>query len=116
MKIMELSTRDAAKVLCKIAAPVGRIAGDDAIITAFKDIAKLKTDIERIDAVASDVIPLLFDAHFDDACEVISVLTEKTAEVVASQPWTETYKDAIAIWDDELLRFFKSAARINPKM
>lgn len=108
MRISEMSTKQAAKCLCRIAEPVGKIGADERITGYLKamDGQKGKTMLEVVaDAVAA-LLPALLDAHYEDVAEVLSALTGKDREEIDTQSLIVTMRDARECVDKDLIDFF----------
>lgn len=112
MKLSELTTEQAADVLCEITPFISNITGDKELLdelgnkfdTKGKSVAELYTFAAKKVAVLA---PIILKTHRDDLFGILSVLNETDAEQIAKQNVLTTMtqiKDAIS--DKELLDFF----------
>lgn len=108
MKISEMSTEQLAGVLVDLAEPVSEIVNDDATTDAFKRIVGEQNDLNQIGAFIREIIPLVFSTHFDSMCKIVATLTGKTPAEVKAQKGLQTINEAKAVFDEDLLDFFKS--------
>lgn len=110
MKLSEMKTKEAARMLCTLTGPIDRIAHDEQIIAQLKNRDK-KTLFEAMAGLFSAFVPALLDRHYEDTLTVISAMTGKGKDVLEDQTIVETMNDAKGILDDDLIRFFTSSAR-----
>lgn len=112
MKISEMSTVQAAKCLCRIAEPVGRIGADEKITAYLKTLSgqKGKPLIAVLTGAMSYLMPVLLDTHYDDVAEVLSAMTGKSREEIDKQKLIVTMRDAKECIDQDLIDFFTSSA------
>ena len=114
MKLSELSTDKAADVLIALTPFVSNIAKDETLVTKIGNAVKTE-GMNRmgifsaaIDKIAA-LIPLLLEAHRADLFGILSIISEKPVEEIASQSLMATMNDARNALDDkELILFFKS--------
>lgn len=110
MKLSQMKTKEAARMLCTLTAPVERIAHDEAIVEMLKS-KEQKPFLEVLADMFSTIVMALLDRHYDDVMKIISAMTGKSIESLEEQPIMETLNDAKGIMDDDLIRFFSSSAR-----
>ena len=112
MKLSELTTEQAADVLCEITPFISNITGDKELLdelgnkfdTKGKSVAELYTFAAKKVAVLA---PIILKTHRDDLFGILSVLNETDAEQIAKQNVLTTMKQIKdAISDKELLDFF----------
>lgn len=118
MRLSELSTDKALDVLCELTPYVSNIASDDAVVGAVGKIVDTSKDlnlygkglllVERM----GEIVPVLLKTHRSDVYGVLSVMNERTAAEIASQPVRDTIQQVREMFQDsELLSFFKSSAQ-----
>lgn len=117
MKISQMSTEQAADVLCMIAEPIEHIGMNEefqekinAIAVRNKERGKAMNAIESATSMVGTFVPLLLKNCRADTYAILSALTGKTVEVLAAQNVMQTMRDAKECVDQELLDFFKSSA------
>lgn len=108
MKISEMSTEQLAPVLADLAEPLSDIANDESTMEALKRIAAEKTSLTQVAAFVKEIFPLLLKTHFESTCKIVAILTGKTLEQIKTQKGLQTIADAVAVFDDDLMDFFKS--------
>ena len=118
MKLSEMSTDQMADAMVLIAEPVANIAADTKVSAALKGYStsqkKGETVAQTFGKMIGKLAPALLQDHRQDVYAVLSALTEKTVEGIASQKGMQTIADIKACWDGELANFFKSAASTGP--
>lgn len=114
MKLSELTTEQAADVLCELTPYIANITGDktflDELAKKFdakgKSVAELYTFAAKKCAVLA---PVLLKDHREDVFGILSTLNGTTTDAVAKQNVLTTVLQIRAIFKDkELLDFFKS--------
>lgn len=115
MKLSQMNTRELAPVLASLAKPISDIATDDSTTEALQRIVNEKGNMNQVGAFIREIIPLLLDTHFESTCEIVAILTGKTAEEVKNQRGFQTIADAIDAFDEELLDFFKQSVHTEKK-
>lgn len=117
MKISQMTTDQAADVLCMIAGPIERIGTDkdfqekmNAIAARNKERGTAMNAIESVTSMIGTFIPLLLKNCRADTYTILSALTGKTVEALAAQNVMQTIRDAKDCADQELLDFFRSSA------
>ena len=114
MKLSEMTTDQLADALIDLSEPVGRICQDDQVIGFLKKYAapvqRNAPALKLIGDAAAGLCPVLLKDHRYDLYQVLSVLTGKTAQEIASQRGAQTIADVRACWDRELTDFFSSSA------
>lgn len=114
MKLSQLTTEEAASVLCEITPHILNITGDKALLdnlgkkfdTKGKSVAELYTFAAKKYA---SVIPIVLKDHREDVFGILSILNECTPEEVGKQNIIKTmYQVREAFKDKEFLDFFKS--------
>lgn len=108
MKISQMGTAQAAKCLCMIAEPVGRIGADEKITAYLKSLntQKGKALLTVITGAVAALLPTLLDSHYDDIAQVLSALTGKSREEIDTQSLIVTMRDARECIDQDLIDFF----------
>lgn len=117
MKLSEMSTQKAAQKMCDIAIPMANIAQDEKTAEAMRafPMEKIK-DMPMINLIGKAIaliVPLALRDHFEDLCEIVAAMTDKTAETVKSQKIIDTVTDVKNIVDGDIVHFFTSA--VTPK-
>lgn len=118
MKISQMSTTQAAKCLCRIAEPMGRIGADEKITGYLKTLGakKGRPVLEVATGALATLLPVLLDKHYDDVAEIISAMTGKSREEIDAQNMLVTMRDAKECIDRELIDFFMpSSATVGGK-
>lgn len=113
MKLSEMATDEAAKVLCEMAEAVERICCDKAINEHMAQMAKDKGEMTMMEMLGKTVrvwFPALLGDHKEDVYKVLSALTGKREKEIAEQKIIQTMMDVKACFDDDLMLFFKSLA------
>lgn len=115
MRLSELSTEQAADVLCSITPFVANIASDEELLSELKRAVskdKVKTRAEELAIGAekiSKLVPIILQKRKEDVFGILGVLNQKSAEEIAKQNFLATLKQARDIAKDkELIDFFKS--------
>ena len=113
MKLSELTTEQAADVLCELTPYIANITGDKALLDELskkfdskgKSVAEMYTySAKKCAALA----PVLLKDHRADVFGILAILNETTAEAIAEQKIT-TIKQVVELFQDkELLDFFGS--------
>ena len=113
MKLSQLTTEQAADVLCSIAPYISNIIGDKALLDelAKKFNSKGKSVAEMYAFAAKKyaaLVPLLLKEHRSDVFGVLSVLNESEPDKIAQQNILITMNQVKeALQDEELKAFFK---------
>ena len=114
MKLSELTTDQAADVLCELTPYNANITGDKSLLDELgkkfdskgKSVAELYTYAAKKCAVLA---PLLLKDHRADVFGILSVLNDTTAEAVAKQNVLTTILQIRSVFKDkDLLDFFRS--------
>lgn len=114
MKLSQLTTEQAADVLCELTPYIANITGDKALLDelANKFDSKGKSAAELYTFAAhkyATLVPILLKEHRKDVFGVLSVLNETELDKIAKQNIMETMKQVREVFKDkELLDFFKS--------
>lgn len=114
MKLSQLTTEQAADVLCELTPYIANITGDKALLDelANKFDSKGKSAAELYTFAAhkyATLVPILLKEHRSDVFGVLSVLNECGADEIAKQNIMETIKQVRDLFQDkDLLDFFKS--------
>nr|DAU78820.1 MAG TPA: hypothetical protein [Caudoviricetes sp.] len=114
MKLSELTTDQAADVLCEVTPYIANITGDKALLDelAIKFDSKGKSVAELYTFSAhkyAQLVPILLKDHRADVFGVLAALNETTAEQIGKQKVMETIKQVGELFrDKELLDFFRS--------
>lgn len=114
MKLTELTTEQAADVLCELTPYIANITGDKALLDELerkfdrkgKSVAELYTYAAKKCAALA---PMLLKNHREDVFGILAVLNETTSEAVAKQNILTTISQIRSVFKDKaLLDFFKS--------
>ena len=114
MKLSELTTEQAADVLCELTPYIANITGDKALLDELgkkfdskgKSVAELYTYAAKKCAVLA---PVLLKDHRTDVFGILSILNETTVEDIAQQNILTTILQIRSVFKDKaLLDFFKS--------
>ena len=114
MKLSELTTEQAADVLCTLSVPVSNIVGDkslmDELESKFDMQGKTMAELYLFSAKKiAAIVPILLKAHRNDLFEILASLNETDAEHIAKQNIIVTMKQIRdAMKDKELMDFFRS--------
>ncbi len=113
MKLSQLTTEQLADVLVHLTPPLCRILRDEATLAALDDLSFTTLDAQPPLCAASrlweKLVPVVLQHHAQDFYTVLSILTEKPAELLRRQSGLTTITDLISVWDGELTAFFTSA-------
>lgn len=113
MKLSQLTTDQLAHVLLRLTPPLCRILRDERTLAVLDELTFTGLDAQPPLFSASrlweKLLPLLLDTHAEDFYQALSVLTEKTPEVLRRQSGLTTIQDLISIWDGQLASFFSFA-------
>ena len=114
MKLGEMTIEQMADALVELAAPIGAIAEDEAVIDALKriseDFAK-RTPLDAIKTAVTKIIPLALKDHRADVLQVLSTLTGKAVKEIGKQNGFTTILEAKEVFNDPaLVDFFTSLA------
>lgn len=118
MKLHELNTDRALDALCELTPYISNIAADESMVSAVGKIVNVNKDMnmfgqglvfmERM----GEIIPMLLRKHRADVYGILSVLNDKPASDIASQPAGDTIRQIRDVFQDEdLLSFFRSSVR-----
>lgn len=114
MKLSELTTEQAADVLCGLTPYIANITGDKALLDELgkkfdrkgKSVAELYTYAAQKCAA---LVPTVLKEHRTDVFSILAVLNETTVEAVAKQNILATIEQVREVFKDKaLLDFFKS--------
>lgn len=113
MKLSELSTEQAADVLCELTPYIANITGDKNLLDELskKFVKDGKTVAELYTFAAQKCaafVPILLKDHRVDVFGVLSVINETTIDKIEKQNILETIKQLRELFKDkDLLDFFK---------
>lgn len=117
MKISQMTTDQAADVLCRIAEPIETIGANEEFQKKIEAIGKKNAArgtkmnaIENVTSMIGTFIPLLLKSCRAETYEILSALSGKSAEELAAQNVLETIRDAKNCVDQELIDFFRPSA------
>lgn len=114
MKLSQLTTDQAADVLCQLTPYIANITGDKELLAElgkkFDSKGKSVADLYVFAAKKyAALAPILLKTHKADVFGVLSVLNETTSEAVGKQNVLATMLQIREVFKDkELLDFFKS--------
>lgn len=118
MKLSELSTDQAADVLCELSPYVGNIANDEEVVSTIGKVMENGQEMNRYGQVmlvlgrVGDFLPLLLKSHRPDVYGILSVMNERPAAEIAAQKLTDTIRQVRELFrDEEFVAFFKSSAQ-----
>lgn len=106
MKLSEMPTKKAAACLTELAAPVGVLLKNEAVREYLEKAAKQKASIPMLADALGVLLPVFLRDHYHETVKVISVLTDKTPDVIDEQPIAATMKDVRESVDGDLIGFF----------
>lgn len=114
MRLSEMTTDQLADALVELSAPVGRICQDDKVIELLRRYTapeqRKAPMLKAIGDVAAALCPALLKDHRHDLYLVLSVMTGKSVQEIASQRGVQTIADVRNCWDRELTDFFSLSA------
>lgn len=114
MKLSQLTTDQAADLLCQLTPYIANITGDkellDELAKKFDSKGKSVTELYMFAAQKyATLAPILLKTHKADVFGILSVLNETTPEAVGKQNVLATMAQIRDVFKDkELLDFFKS--------
>lgn len=108
MKLSQMETAKACEVMCNIAVPLGELAENPVIDEFYTKYAQQEMTVSLGIKAICKIIPVLLRDNAEATYAVISALSEKPIATLKKQPITETIQDVRAIFDGELLGFFRS--------
>lgn len=115
MKLSEMNTRQLAAALCRLTAPMSRIATDENINGVFGKIAdRMKrrahmSEMEKM-GMLMDVVPMLLESHYADTIEIVSIMTGKSVPEVEAQNGFAMIDEIRKCLDSQFFGFFRSSA------
>lgn len=114
MRYSEMSTREQAKLLCKIAPTVSRIAQDKEFNSQLSKIASAdktgKTVFQMVTGLIDACMPLLLDKHYEDTMAICGELLGKTEAEMERAGILAIVREVKAVLDEDLIGFFKQSA------
>lgn len=111
MKLKEMNTDQLADALCEIA-PLLEEIGKDAELNenlrkiTMKERESGMTVLEKGVSLIARVVPALLKTHRAETYKILSVMTGKSVQELATQNGMETIRDAKDCVDEELIGFF----------
>lgn len=113
MRLSEMETEQAVRLLCALTEPMCRIAEDEQtqdVVSELTDAGLSGLPPLKAWALAwSRLSPLLLHDHAAEVWEIAAALLGKTAAEVRRQRAGETLAQLRECWDEELLGFFSFA-------
>ena len=117
MKLSELSTAQAADILCEVGAYILNICADDELSKALNkkleaDGAASRAEIIEFGAKKiADLLPLVLNGHRDDVFGILAAINGNTAVEIAEQSIMLTMGQIKELVQDrDFIDFFKSCA------
>lgn len=117
MRLSEMTTDQLTDSLLAITAPIANIAGDDEVMEVLNSIGKMSsgTSVVKVGIeIINKIVPLALKKHRADLFQVLAVLIDKPVKVLKAQNAFETIREAKAVIDEDLVRFFTSLAGTEP--
>ena len=111
MKISEMSTERAFECMARMAPHVAQIIGDEKIVEQRDKLLKKNNRITNAEFMQA-ICPLMLKEHNDALCAIVAALSDKTADEVKAQPWSETFEEIKDGFTRELFDFFPFAVRL----
>ena len=114
MKLSELTTDQAADVLCEITPFIMNIAGDKTLLDELKNKFDLTNNsVAEMFVFAADkyarIAPIVLKKHRLDVFSILAILNNTEVEKIANQNFIWTMKQIRDLLNDkELIDFFKS--------
>lgn len=115
MKLSELTTEQAADVLCELTPYIANIASDEELLAELKRVIDPKAVANKAELLAlgaekiTKLVPIVLKKRKSDVFGILGVLNDKTNEEVAKQNIIITLKQVRdAVKDKDLIDFFKS--------
>lgn len=122
MRISELTTEQAADMLCEITPFVANLTSDEKLANTLKDKLKPSEGMSTAEILAfgankiTMIVPVVLKDHRNDLFGVLAVLNRTTPEAIARQNIIRTMKQVReAVKDKELVDFFKSWQQAEEK-
>lgn len=117
MKLSDLSTDQAADVLCELAPHIESVTHDENIISEIGRVENFDNGITKPGLAiiwagrASKLMPVILKTHRADVYGILSIINGKSVDEIASQNIKETIRQVTeALKDEDLVSFFKSSA------
>ena len=112
MKFSEMSTEKVSDTLCEIVPYVENIVKDESFMTALGDKAPRGASYAEIYVhsigILAKIVPILVKSHRDDVFSILSIISEKGKDEIASQNILKTISQIKEIISDkDLFDFFK---------
>lgn len=115
MRLKEMTTDQATKVLVMIAEPAAEIMEDEKALQMIEKMGKMQhaTNAAQIAFLIRYAVPLLLRDHKIATYTVLSAMTGKSVDEIGAQNINDTLNDIQGCLDRDLIGFFTSAA--DPK-
>lgn len=112
MKLSQMNTEQLADALCMMADPIDKIGMDEAFTEKLKEVAKRGklNKIQNATTMFATFVPLLLKNKREETFQILSALTGKTVEEIATQSGMVTLKDAMESIDEDFINFFRQSA------
>lgn len=118
MKLSELSTDQAADVLCELTPYISNISTDESLVGTLGKTMDIGEDVNiygkftMLAGRIAEIVPLLLKTHRPDVYGILSVMNERPVAEIASQKLMETMRQARElVQDEDFAAFFKSFTR-----
>lgn len=113
LNLNQMNGDQLAEALCLIAEPVERITQDDEVNDAFRKMAEDQKNnaimIRLVGGAYARLVPLLLRKHKQDTFTILSVLTGKTYEEIATENAFQLMRDIRETMNKKVLNFFASS-------
>ena len=118
MKLSEMNTKQMARALCDLTAPVSAITKDEGINGVFEGIAKKIQENERMTmfekaGMLLEVVPMMLAEHYEDTIKIACVMTGKQKDEVEAMNGMELIRELRDCIDSQIIGFFRSSAAMG---
>lgn len=118
MKLSQMNTNDLAACLCRIAAPMERIAQDKELTKTMGEITKNlegRSSLQIGMSTLAALLPALLERHREETYTILSILTGKSIEEIGDQNAMLTLRDVRECVDSDFMDFFRSSGASRPE-